>query len=57
MPVCVCVCVYSDDVPIEYCGEEQAITAVGLVKPRPGVFLDALPYIIVLCTTTEVRIP
>eukprot|EP00983_Pelagomonas_calceolata_P104584 1159045-Pelagomonas_calceolata.AAC.4 len=43
----------SGDVPVEYCGEEQAICAVGLVRPRPGVFLEAIQHIIVLCTTTE----
>jgi len=44
----------SGDVPVEYCGEEQAICAVGLVRPRPGVFLEAIQHIIVLCTTTEI---
>jgi nuclear pore complex protein Nup155 len=39
---------------VEYCGEEQAICAVGLVKPKPGVFLEAIQHVIVLCTTTEV---
>jgi hypothetical protein len=43
------------DVPIEYSGEEQAIVAVGLAKPRPGVFVDAIQHLLVLCTTTEVR--
>lgn len=46
----------SGDVPVEYCGEEQAICSVGLLKPRPGVFLEAIQHIIVLCTTTEVRV-
>ncbi|GAX86588.1 hypothetical protein CEUSTIGMA_g13996.t1, partial [Chlamydomonas eustigma] len=44
----------SGDVPIEYCGEDQAICAVGIVKPRPGVFLEAVKHILVLCTTAEV---
>ncbi|KAJ9533501.1 hypothetical protein QJQ45_026553, partial [Haematococcus lacustris] len=44
----------SGDVPVEYGGEEQAICAVGLARPRPGVFLAAIQHVIVLCTTTEV---
>lgn len=44
----------SDDIPVEYCGEEQAICTVGLVKPRSGVFLEAVQHLVVLCTTTEV---
>jgi len=41
-------------VPIEYSGEEQAIVAVGLARPRPGVFVEAIQHLLVLCTTTEV---
>ncbi len=41
--------------PVEYSGEEQAICAVGLAKPRPGVFVEAVQYLLVLCTTVEVR--
>ena len=40
--------------PVEYSGEEQAICAVGLVKPRPDVFVEAVQYLVVLCTTVEV---
>lgn len=43
--------------PIEYAGEEQAIVAVGLVRPRPGVFVEAIQHLLVLCTTTEVGGP
>lgn len=43
-----------NDVPVEYSGEEQAICAVGLVKPRPDVFVEAVQYLLVLCTTVEV---
>jgi hypothetical protein len=50
----VCLLVCSGDVPVEYCGEEQAICAVGLVTPRQGVFLEAIQHLLVLCTTTEV---
>jgi hypothetical protein len=44
----------SGDVPVEYCGEEQAICCVGLAKPRPGVFLSAIQHVLVLATTVEV---
>jgi hypothetical protein len=44
-----------DDVPVEYSGEEQAICAVGLAKPRPGVFVEAVQYLLVVCTIIEVR--
>ena len=40
---------------MEYGGEEQAIVAVGLARPRPGVFVEAIQHLLVLCTTTEVR--
>lgn len=43
--------------PVEYGGEEQAICAVGLVKPRPDVFVEAIQYLLVLCTTAEVCAP
>ena len=43
----------ADDVPVEYSGEEQAIVAVGLVKPKPGVFLEAISYVLVIATTVE----
>ena len=43
----------ADDVPVEYSGEEQAIVAVGLVKPRSGVFLEAISYVLVIATTVE----
>ena len=36
----------ADDVPVEYSGEEQAIVAVGLVKPKTGVFLEAISYVL-----------
>lgn len=41
--------------PIEWPGEEQAICAVGLVKPRPDVFAAAIQRLLVVCTTTEVQ--
>lgn len=43
----------TDDVPVEYSGEEQAIVAVGLVKPKSGVFLEAISYVLVIATTVE----
>ncbi len=45
------------DVPLEYSGEEQSICAVGLVRPRPGVFVEAIQHLLVLCTTTEASRP
>lgn len=42
--------------PIEYSGEEQAIVAVGLARPRAGVFVEAIQHLLVLCTTTEVGV-
>ncbi|GLI65285.1 hypothetical protein VaNZ11_008776 [Volvox africanus] len=44
----------TSDVPVEYSGEDQAITAVCLTEPKPGVFLPAIRYIIVLCTAAEI---
>ena len=38
----------------EYCGEEQAICAVGLAKSKPGVFVEAIQYLLVLATPVEV---
>ena len=43
-----------NDVPVEYSGEEQAICAVGLARPRQGVFVAAVQHVIILCTTVEV---
>ena len=43
----------ADDVPVEYSGEEQAIVAVGLVKPKSGVFLEAISYVLVIATTVN----
>ena len=42
------------DVPIEYLGQETSICSVGIVKPKAGVFKEAIKHVIVLCTTTEV---
>lgn len=38
----------------EYTGEEQVICAVGLAKSRPGVFVEAIQYLMVLATPVEV---
>ena len=43
--------------PVEYSGEEQAICAVALATPRPGIFVAAIRHLLVLCTTTEVPLP
>ncbi|KAF5777212.1 hypothetical protein HanXRQr2_Chr12g0533011 [Helianthus annuus] len=37
----------------EYSGDEQAICAVGLVKTKPGIFLEAIQYLLVLATPVE----
>ncbi|XP_009117869.1 nuclear pore complex protein NUP155 [Brassica rapa] len=37
----------------EYSGEDQAICAVGLAKCRPGVFVEAIQYLLVLATPVE----
>ncbi|KMT15470.1 hypothetical protein BVRB_3g059730 [Beta vulgaris subsp. vulgaris] len=37
----------------EYSGEEQAICAVGLAKSKPGVFVEAIQYLLVLATPAE----
>ncbi|KAL2922250.1 hypothetical protein RDABS01_013741 [Bienertia sinuspersici] len=37
----------------EYSGEEQAICAVGLAKSKPGVFVEAIQYLLVLATPVE----
>ncbi|KAI3733777.1 hypothetical protein L6452_13233 [Arctium lappa] len=37
----------------EYNGEEQAICAVGLVKAKPGIFVEAIQYLLVLATPVE----
>ena len=38
----------------EYSGEDQAICAVGLAKCKPGVFVEAIHYLLVLATPSEV---
>ncbi|KAI3996591.1 hypothetical protein MKX01_009423 [Papaver californicum] len=37
----------------EYSGEEQAICAVGLAKSKPGIFIEAIKYILVIATPLE----
>ncbi|XP_010553665.1 PREDICTED: nuclear pore complex protein NUP155 [Tarenaya hassleriana] len=37
----------------EYSGEEQAICAVGLAKCRPGIFVEAIQYLLLLATPVE----
>ncbi|MFS7959394.1 putative nucleoporin, nucleoporin, nucleoporin, subdomain 1 [Helianthus anomalus] len=37
----------------EYSGDEQAICAVGLVKTKPGIFVEAIQYLLVLATPVE----
>ncbi|XP_044489198.1 nuclear pore complex protein NUP155 [Mangifera indica] len=40
----------------EYTGEEQVICAVGLAKSRPGVFVEAIQYLIILATPVELML-
>ena len=44
-----------NDVPQEYSGEDETISAVGLVRPKPGIFVPAIQYLLVVCTTIEVQ--
>lgn len=37
----------------EFSGEEQAICAVGLAKAKPGIFVEAIQYLLVLATPVE----
>ncbi|KAL5699380.1 hypothetical protein ACHQM5_030294 [Ranunculus cassubicifolius] len=37
----------------EYSGEEQAICSVGLAKCKAGIFVEAIQYLLVLATPTE----
>lgn len=39
--------------PVSYAEEQQAIATVQLVRPRPGVFAEAINHLLVICTTTE----
>eukprot|EP00898_Chlorokybus_atmophyticus_P007513 jgi/Chlat1/7763/Chrsp66S07231 len=43
-----------DDSPVEYSGEDQAICAVGLAPATPGVFIQAIQYLLVLATAAEI---
>jgi len=43
-------------VPIEFNGQDQAIVAAGVIVPRRAVFQEAIQHLIVLCTTTEIRL-
>ncbi|XAR72194.1 hypothetical protein NMG60_11018751 [Bertholletia excelsa] len=40
----------------EYNGEEQAICAVGLVKAKPSIFVEAIQYLLVLATPVELSL-
>lgn len=37
----------------EYSGEEQSICAVGLARVKPGIFIEAIQYILVVATPVE----
>lgn len=51
-----CVLYHRDGQCPEYNGEEQAICAVGLVRSKPGIFVEAIQYLIVLATPVEVDV-
>lgn len=36
--------------------DEQAICAVGLAKAKPGIFVEAIQYLLILATPAEVSI-
>lgn len=38
----------------EFNVEEQAICAVGLCKSKPGIFIEAIQYLLILATPLEV---
>lgn len=39
---------------LEYSEEDQAICAVGLAKSKPGVFVEAIQYLLILATPVQV---
>lgn len=44
----------SDDTPVEYTGEDQAICSVGLVKPH--IFMQTVQYVLVVATSIEIAL-
>lgn len=38
----------------EFSGEEETICAVGLVKAKPGIFVEAIQYLLILATPVEI---
>lgn len=40
----------------EFNVEEQAICAVGLAKSKPGIFIEAIQYVLILATPIEVQL-
>lgn len=42
-------------VPVQW-QEQQAICVAGLTRPKPNVFQQAVQYLMVICTTVEVRL-
>ena len=41
---------------VQYEGQEQAISAVALAVVKPGVFWEAIQYVLVICTSVEVTL-
>jgi hypothetical protein len=46
---------YRDGHCQEHNVDEQAICAVGLARAKPGIFIEAIQYLLVLATPVEVR--
>ena len=44
------------EIPLEYRGKEQAISAVGMVTPRRGVFWEAVQHLLIICTPLEISL-
>jgi len=40
---------------MEYSGEDETISAVGIVHPKSGIFVEAIQHLLVVCTTIEVK--
>lgn len=50
-----CLVYFRDGQCCEYSAEDHAICAVGSVRPKPGIFVEAIQYLLVIATPVEVR--
>lgn len=48
------VLIFRDGQCPEYTCQDQVICAIGLVRSKPGVFIEAIQYLLVLATPLEV---